>query len=141
MSVLDDPHVCAQLRQAWEDSQPDTADAHEEGGFVLQGNDGSLVVERWPRGIGEEIEVPPFASGRRNQLIIVVTFHTHPNSGAGYVQRPSPEDVEAVRDDPDLGHPEYQGEYVISKDRVYRILRSGAVDVVGATRGLLGTAP
>ncbi len=141
MSVLDDPSVCAQLRQAWEGSQPDTVDAHEEGGLVLREVAGSLAVERWARGVGESIEVPPFASGIRNNLVIVATFHTHPNSRPGYVQRPSPEDVEAVRDDPDLGHPEYEGEYVIAKESVYRIWRSGVIDVVGDTRGLLGIAP
>jgi hypothetical protein len=46
VGVLDDPTVRRMLRQAWEDSQPGTSDAHEEGGFVLRALDGSWAVER-----------------------------------------------------------------------------------------------
>jgi hypothetical protein len=46
MAVLDDPNIREWLRRAWEESQPGTPQAHEEGGFVLRALDGSLVVER-----------------------------------------------------------------------------------------------
>ena len=58
MSVLQDARVREALRQAWEDSQPDTPLAHEEGGFVLRALDGSLVVERWPFGVEDLIFIP-----------------------------------------------------------------------------------
>ncbi len=47
MSVLDDDAIRGLLLQAWQESQPGTVDAHEEGGFVLRDANGSLSVERW----------------------------------------------------------------------------------------------
>jgi hypothetical protein len=46
VSVLDDAQIRDELRQAWEDSEPDASNAHEEGGFVLLQPDRSLSVER-----------------------------------------------------------------------------------------------
>jgi hypothetical protein len=67
----------------------------------------------------------------------VATFHTHPNTGSDYQQEPSLTDIRAVRDDPELGGPEYEGEYVVSEARRYLILRDGTVQDLGETRVLL----
>ena len=138
MSVLDVELVRDAIRRAWWDSQPQTDSAHEEGGFVLQDDDGSLSVERWPSGAQNEILVPSHVDGTRHNRAIVATFHTHPNLGSDFQQEPSPTDIRAVQNDPHLSHPEYEGEYVIASGHVYRILRSGEVIVAGDTRSILG---
>lgn len=137
MSILDDEGIRHQLRQAWEESHPGTADAREQGGFVLRGEDGSLSIERWGQGLQNQIEVPPHPAGKRGNRAIVATFHAHPNPGPDYQQEPSPTDIQAVRDDPDLGNPEFEGEYVIAAGAVYRIHRDGKVENLGATAELL----
>ena len=137
MSVLDNDQVRGFLRAAWSDSQPGTPGSHEEGGFVLINNDGTLTVERWPRGQQDRIEVPNHSGGRRSGMIIVASFHTHPNPGLEFQQEPSLTDIRAVRYDPDLGHPEFEGEYVIASDHLYRVLRDGTVEDLGITRALL----
>ena len=58
MSVLRDPTVCAAIRLAWDNSDPGSPEAHEEGGFVLRRPDGAIHVERWPRGAQNQIDVP-----------------------------------------------------------------------------------
>lgn len=125
------------MRQAWEESQPGTEEAHEEGGFVLRNPDGTLSVERWPSGMQDQILVPPHAGGTRGGLAILATFHTHPNVGPEFDQEPSLTDIRAVRDDPNLRHTEYEGEYVIGRDGVYRIARSGRVEHLGNPAELL----
>ena len=134
MSVLDDDVIRALFLRAWQESQPGTAAAHEEGGFVLQNADGSPGVERWPRGAQNQILVPSHPGGERNNRLIVATFHTHPNPGPDFQQEPSLTDVRAVRDDPDLSHPGYEGEYVIAWESVYRIRKNGQVEAVGETK-------
>jgi hypothetical protein len=106
---------------------------HEEGGFLLRNADGMLSVERWPRGTQNEISVPPHPGGKCGDLLIAATFHTHPNPGDDFQQEPSLADIRAVRYDPDLGHPEYEGEFVIASERIYLIRRSGDVEIVGDT--------
>jgi hypothetical protein len=134
VNSLDDPAVRDQLRQAWLDSRPATSAAHEEGGFVLRNADGSLTVERWPRGAQDEIVVPLHAGGTWGGQLIVATFHTHPNVGPDFEQEPSLTDVRAVRGDPDLRHPEYEGEYVISQETLYHVRPNGTVAPLGPTR-------
>src|SRR5262245_28021861 len=57
---IDGPAVQEGMRQAWEDSQADDPDnRHEEGGYIVRNEDGSLGVERWPRGEGASIPPPP----------------------------------------------------------------------------------
>lgn len=136
-TVLDDDTICVQFREAWEQSQPGTDAAHEEGGFVLRNADGSLCVERWPHGTQNQILVPPHADGRRSNLLIVATFHTHPNSGPDFQQEPSLTDIRAVRDDPDLCHPDYEGEYVIADQWIYRIQKDGRVASIAETKAVL----
>ena len=137
MSVLDNDEIRRQIRRAWEESAPGTTGAHEEGGFVLKAADGSLTVERWPCGIQDRIELPSHVGGQRGGSIIVATFHTHPNFGPDFLQEPSLTDIRAVRDDPNLSHAEYEGEYVVSSQLVFRIRRDGTVEVLGKIRVLL----
>ena len=120
---------------------PHHEDAHEEGGFILRAADGTYVVERWPKGAQNEIEVPPHAKSCRAGLPIVGTFHTHPNPAPDFQQEPSLTDVRAVRGDPDLGGREYEGEYVISEEMVYRILKTGDVQEIGKTVTVLVRLP
>ena len=69
--------------------------------------------------------------------MILATFHTHPNPGREFEQAPGLTDIRAVRNDPDLRHPEYEGEFVISTDLIYLIRPDGRVDVVGAMAEVL----
>lgn len=73
----------------------------------------------------------------RGTLVILATFHTHPNPGPDFLQEPSLTDIRAVRNDPDLKHAEFEGEYIISAELVYRILSDGRVKVIGETRAVL----
>lgn len=139
MSVLNDNTIRDLFLRAWRESQPGTADAHEEGGFVLRNVDGSLIVERWPRGAQNEILVPLHAGGKRGDLLIVATFHTHPNPGAEFQQEPSLTDIRAVRGDPDLSHSDYEGEYVIASEWIYCIHKNGRIEAVGETKVVLKT--
>jgi hypothetical protein len=138
VSVLGDENVRGPILQAWQESEPGEDAAHEEGGFVLRNADGSLCVERWPRGAKNEIFVPIHPDGKRGELPIVATFHTHPNPGTEFQQEPSLTDIRAVRDDTNLSHPDYEGEYVIASESIYRIHKSGKVDLVGQTKTMLG---
>jgi hypothetical protein len=47
-------------------------------------------------------------------------------------------DVQAIENDPELGHPGYEGEYVISRKTVYRINRDGGFVSAGRSLALLG---
>lgn len=140
MGVLNDGRICELLLQAWQESQPGTASAHEEGGFILRDADGSRTLERWPRGKQNQIVVPPHPGGTRGHRLIVATFHTHPNPGADFQQEPSLTDIRAVRDDPDLDHPDYEGEYVIALEWIYRIRKNGQVEMVAQTKTALKIA-
>lgn len=135
--VLDHEDIRSTLADAWRRSEPDTPNAHEEGGFIVRRDDGSVFVIGWPRGLQNEILVPAHRGGQRGNMPIIATFHTHPNSGSGFQQEPSLTDIRAVRDDPDLSHPEYEGEYVISRRLIFRILRTGDVMVIGETQKFL----
>ncbi len=128
MSVLKNATVLRQLREAWDDSNPGKPEAHEEGGFILKADDGSLIVRWWPRGEKDQIEVPEHPGGQFEGMLIVATFHTHPNPLPEYQQEPGLTDIYAVQDDLDLKHAEYEGEYVIAKDMVYRIRPNGMVE-------------
>jgi proteasome lid subunit RPN8/RPN11 len=69
--------------------------------------------------------------------VVVATFHTHPNPGSEYQQEPSLTDIRAVRDDWDLNHPDYEGEYVIATEHTYRIPKQGPVATIGETSVVL----
>jgi hypothetical protein len=138
VSVLDNPTVREGLRLAWAESQPGTSGAHEEGGFILRNKEGSIFVERWPRGKQNEILVPAHPGGMRGPAVILATFHTHPNLGPPFLQEPSLTDIRAVRADPDLNHAEFEGEYVIASEELHIIRKSGQVEIIGETKILLG---
>ncbi|MBI3410105.1 MAG: hypothetical protein HY040_17320 [Planctomycetes bacterium] len=138
MDILADIKIQAELRRAWLESNPGQTEAHEEGGFVLKSNDGTLLVERWAKGTQNEIIVPNHDGGVRAGMPIIATFHTHPNTGVDFQQDPSPTDIRAVHDDPHLGGACYEGEIVISEKKLYRILKDGTVDILGDTKTLLG---
>jgi hypothetical protein len=131
LSIFDHGIIRQQMLQAWTESQPGTPEAHEEGGFVLQDTSGLLSVERWPRGAQNEIFVPPHPIGKRGESLIVATFHTHPNIGPEFQQEPSLTDIRAVQFDPNLSHFEYEGEYVIADQLIYRIEKNGRVTSCG----------
>ena len=63
---------------------------------------GAMAIVRWPKGNISMIEVPPHSDCKIEAKEIVASFHTHPNTGADFVQEPSESDKRAVRDDPDL---------------------------------------
>ena len=110
---------------------------HEEGGFFCINTQGEYAIDRWQSGDTSEIFAPPHPGGKRNNEIIVATFHTHPNTGRSHYQTPSPQDRAMVRNDPDLRHSEYSEEFVISQQTLYLTLPSGNVMVVGRTEELL----
>lgn len=140
MTVLDKLVVRRALMQAWQDSQPGFTGRHEEGGFILKDANGNLQIQRWPKGAQNEIFVPPHPDGKRGNKNIVATFHTHPNTGEDFLQEPSLTDIRAVRDDPDLKTNVYEGEYVITQDKIYRIDKMGDVSVVGNTQEIFSEA-
>src|SRR3990172_11185784 len=115
------------LQQAWIDSNPGMTAGHEEGGFVVRDEDGSLSVRHWQKGLQDTIQVPPHGNCIFDGLEIVASFHTHPNTGNDYLQEPSETDKRAVRDDPDLKGDEYIGEFVISQAVIYLVSPAGQV--------------
>jgi len=125
--------VVAGLKQAWQDSGPSTSSGHEEGGFIVVDDFGSLSVVRWGKGTQNEIDLPPHGNCFVNDKAIVASFHTHPNTGADFQQEPSLTDIRSVRDDPDLKGEFYLGEFVVSQENVYLIEPSGQVRVIGKT--------
>jgi hypothetical protein len=152
--VLSDKHVVESLAMAWRDSKPGPHGGHEEGGFVVRKPGSPFEVIMWPP--SSDSDVPgEFAcirwpTGRSNQIIvsshadcqlggcdIVISFHTHPNTGTDYQQEPSDTDIKAVRDDPHLKGPEYLGELVISRESVYHIKPDGSTRVLSRTSELL----
>jgi Domain of unknown function (DUF4329) len=130
--VLAIPDVIRALRLAWDDSNPGIVGGHEEGGFICVNANGDFVIDRWPRGDKDLICVPPHPQGKRNGETIIATFHTHPNIGNTYDQEPSPGDRRMVRQDADLKHSEYIGEFVISQQVLYLVLPNGNVMDVGS---------
>lgn len=99
--VLSEPVVRAALSGAWTESQPGLTGGHEEGGFVVLGDDDKLSVRRWPMGEGSRIKVPLHPACTVAGLAIVATFHTHPNTGPDFMQEPGETDRRGVRDDAD----------------------------------------
>ena len=125
--------VVAELQLAWQDSEPDVSGGHEEGGFIVVDDFGTLTAVRWERGTQNEIVLPPHGNCLVGGKAIVASFHTHPNTGADFQQEPSLNDVRAVRDDPDLKGEFYLGEFVVTQENVYLVEPSGQVGVIGKT--------
>jgi len=126
-AILNHPVVLAALKQAWNDSDPGITGGHEEGGFILQDLAGNLTVLRWPKGAQNSIIVPPHPGCKIGESLIVATFHTHPNTGSDHLQEPSETDKRAIRDDSDLKGDFYEGELVISQEKIYLIAATGEV--------------
>ena len=132
-TIFHHPLVRAALKQAWEDSQFGDTGGHEEGGFILRDVTGNVSVTRWPQGIQNSIILPPHPNCKIDTSDIVATFHTHPNTGSEYLQEPSETDKRAVGDDSDLKGEFYEGEFVISQEKVYLIAPNGQVSEIGDT--------
>lgn len=140
VTVLSEPAIRTAFKQAWQDSQPGLSGGHEEGGFMLKDLAGNLSVVRWAPGEQNAIILPPHSNCKVGEYDIVVTFHTHPNTGDDFLQEPSETDRRAVQDDPDLKGPEYEGEFVISQQTIYLISPTGQVSEVGSTTEVLSEA-
>ena len=136
--ILTDPAILAELKRAWQDSQPGMSGGHEEGGFVLRGAAGNLNVDRWPKGGPDTIMLPPHPNCTLGGKEIVASFHTHPHTGKDYLQEPSETDQRAVRDDADLKGAFYGGEFVISNEKIYLIAPNGRVSEIGNRRDIIG---
>lgn len=136
-SILDFPLIQQEFKQAWIDSEPSLIGRHEEGGFILKDSSGQLSIERWSKGRQNEIIVPSHPKGKYQDKEIIATFHTHPNTGTDFQQEPSDTDIRAVKNDPNLKTEVYEGEYVITKDFVYRIDNFGNVTKAGKTQEIL----
>jgi hypothetical protein len=131
--ISQNPSVIAELKRAWQASEPGISGGHEEGGFMVVDEPGILRVIRWREGAQNEIVLPPHEDCLVDGKAIVASFHTHPNTGADFQQEPSLTDVRAVRDDPNLKGELYLGEFVISQENVYLIEPSGQIAVIGKT--------
>lgn len=137
---ITDPGVQAAMRQAWLDSDAaSAANRHEEGGYIVRRADGSLGVERWPRGAGASINPAPRDNmGRYNGLEVLGEFHTHPNPpvdelGRQWEPGPSPSDINGITAE------NYPGDsYVISRDAIYRVRRDGRSDTLGNRTDIIG---
>lgn len=134
--LLNDAFVRDALKQAWEDSEPGGAMAHEEGGFIVRDDSEIFQVYRWPKGVQNEIRVPLHSGCKIGESEIVASFHTHPNIGSDYLQEPSETDKRAVRNDPNLKGANYVGEFVISRDTIYLVAPTGQVRELADTDDL-----
>lgn len=111
----------------------------EQGGFILHDRTtGELLVERVPAGGRDSIRFPLCPEGTRHGQEILGTFHTHPNTGAGWVQEPSPQDIKLSKRYPETMGPH---QFVISAELVYHIDCDGTVSQLGPTSRLLELDP
>lgn len=93
-----------------------------------------MSIIRWPKGTHNSIVLPPHPNFKFGNGDIIATFHTHPNTGSDFLQEPSETDKRAVRDDPDLKGKFYEGELVVSQEKIYLISPIGLVNEVGYTK-------
>lgn len=138
VEILLDSVVRAALTQAWMESKSGLTGGHEEGGFIVLGEDDKLRVQRWPAGEGSSIKVPDHAGCTVNGLPILATFHTHPNTGPDYLQEPGETDKRGVKDDADLKGALYVGEFVVANEMLYLITPGGTVRDLDTRAELLG---
>ena len=129
--LLKNEVVIAAMSAAWVDSRPGVSGGHEEGGFVLRNADRKIEVLRWVTGVQNSIQVPPHPGCKIGESDILVSFHTHPNTGSNYLQEPSETDKRAVHHDPDLKGAFYVGEFIITSRLIYLIQPNGQVVEVG----------
>ncbi|CAN5527748.1 hypothetical protein BH10ACI3_BH10ACI3_10610 [soil metagenome] len=116
---------------------PGESGGHEEGGFIVADDAGNLAVVRWAKGLQNEIVLPPHKNCFVDGKDIVVSFHTHPNTGKDFQQEPSLTDIRAVSDDFDLRGEFYLGELVISEQNIYLIEPAGDYHIIGARKVIL----
>ncbi len=135
--ILENELILRYLRDAWVDSVPGIAGGHEEGGFIVSDDLGSLDVVRWEKGLQNEIILPPHKNCFVDGKDVIVSFHTHPNTGKAFQQEPSLTDIRAVSDDFDLKGEFYLGEFVVSEQNIYLIEPAGDYHIIGATKGIL----
>jgi hypothetical protein len=138
VEILQKVEVRRELQQAWIDSSPGVSGGHEEGGFIVTDDLGTLSVIRWEKGLENEIILPPHNDCILDGKDIVSSFHTHPNTGEDFQQEPSLTDIRAVRDDLDLKGQFYVGEFVISQENIYLVEPSGQVLEIGNTNEMFG---
>ena len=98
---------------------------------------GEYVIDRWQSGSASKIFASPHPGGKRNNEIIVATFHTHPNTGKSFEQVPNSMDCEIVAEDVDLKTIQYIGEFILSQDHLYLILHDGEYLTLGKREVLL----
>lgn len=48
--ILQNSPIVAELKQAWQDSEPNVSGGHEEGGFIVADDFENLSVVRWEKG-------------------------------------------------------------------------------------------
>ena len=136
-TLLRVPAVVEGMRNAWLDSNPGPVGGHEEGGFVCEKAGGELVVLRWPHGERSLIVVPDHRNCRFAGMAILVTFHTHPNTGPSDCPEPSDTDRQAIEQDANLKDRYYLGEFVISNETIYAISQDGSVAELASTCDIL----
>lgn len=137
MDLLSNPTILAALERAWRDSKPaDTADRHEEGGYIVVSSGGPHRVERWSAGERGQM-APPLLDPDNgyNGGVVVATFHTHSNPpvdelGREWDQAPGQSDVRWHR------RRNLRG-IVVGWEYIYEILSNGNVQVVGKREEVL----
>lgn len=135
-AILSNENIRFGLNQAWLDSNPNVTGGHEEGGFVVRNENAVLNVIRWDAGNQNTIRVPAHLNCKINNLEIVASFHTHPNTGNDYLQEPSETDKRAVLNDVNLKGEEYIGEFVISQAVIFLITPNGQVQEIDDTQSV-----
>jgi hypothetical protein len=137
MEPLASPAIRAEIIRAWRESQAeDPIKRHEEGGYIVQNEDGTLAAERWSRGERSRITPPPLDDeGRYNQKVVIAAFHTHPNppvdeEGRQWEQAPSESDRRWHK------RRRLRG-FVIGGTLVYEIDAAGKISVIGKREEVL----
>ena len=99
--------------------------------FVGNPNKSHFVVLNWD--IVLENHLHDYLPGTSIDYCVDIS----PWDGPDYLQEPSETDKRAVRDDPDLKAPYYEGELVISAARIYFVTPFGSVIDLGETERIL----
>jgi RHS repeat-associated protein len=84
------------IKQAWLESNDNSHNPVEQGGYIVCGIDNTLDVERWPtHSVNPAFHItPPACPGMLyNGKRVVSDFHTHPRHLGNLIDDPSPQDV------------------------------------------------